>query len=342
MRIIKKDLKQGVFLQAERPDDLWVLAGVITPGDEVRGYTERKVRIGDGQESKAKVTRKRVFLAVRVEKTEYDGTSLRVLGTISNGPDDIPRGEHHSFVLEPGSEITIHKAEWPSYQLRKLEEAKKEDAAILVALFDREEARFYGVTRRGVEELSRLKGDVPKKGLDEKKTANFYKEIVAQIQEYLSRGYRHVVAGAPAFWKEYVEKELPAEVKKVTVLTTISAVEKTAIRELLARPEVAKLLRESSTLREMALVESALEALGKERLAYGEADVKEAVDAGNASAVIVTEAEIVKRRDNGRYAELEALLRAAERTRAEVHVLASEEAESKIGPLGGVVAKKRW
>jgi stalled ribosome rescue protein Dom34 len=139
-----------------------------------------------------------------------------------------------------------------------------------------------------------------------------------------------------------LQKELPPELKKVTVVTTISAVERTAIRELLARPEVAKLLAESSTMRELQLVEDALAALAKEKLAYGTKEVREAIETGNAAHVLLTENEIVKRRENGTFHKLEQLLKMGEQTKAAVHVLSSEEGQNKIDPLGGLVALKRW
>ncbi len=346
MRIIQERRKEGVIrLSVENGDDLWVLKSVIAPGDTVSGSTERKIRIGNAREEKSSVVRKRVRLTITVEKTEYssDGGTLRVLGTITDGPDDVPRGEHHSFVLEPGSEISIKKHSWPTYLWEKLEAATKLDASILVLLFDREEAKLYSVTRRGVEELARLKGKVAKKDFSDQQTKNFYQELVTLLQEHDKRkAYAHIVCGAPAFWKEYLEKELPEELKRKTVMTTISAVERTAIRELLARPEVAKLLAESATLRELQLAEEALEALGKERLAYGPPEVREAVESGNVAKLLVTENEIAKAREEERFSRLESLLRSAEQTRAEVHVLSSDEAQAKIDPFGGVVAMRRW
>jgi stalled ribosome rescue protein Dom34 len=139
-----------------------------------------------------------------------------------------------------------------------------------------------------------------------------------------------------------LEKELPAELRRKTVLTTISAVERTAIRELLARPEVAKLLRENSTMREMGLVEEALAALGKGRLAYGLPEIEDVALQGNVAAIIITENAIAKARNEGHAHRLEALLRQCETTRGEVHVLGSDEAMGKIDGLGGVVAMKRW
>lgn len=343
MRIIKKEVKQGkIRVRIENKDDLWTLKSIIEQGDTIRGSTERKIKVGSGEKTTA--IRRRVTLSIAVEKSEYaaDGSSLRVLGTITDGPDDVARGEHHSFILSPDEEVTIGKQAWPGYLLQKLEEARKEEKRLLVILFDREEARFFGVSKQGIAELVRLKGEVAKKGLDEQKQGSFYKEIVQQAEEYVQRGYEHVVAGAPAFWKEYLQKELPPELQKVTVVTTISAVEKTAIRELLKRPEVAKLLAESATMRELALVEKAMTALGHEKLAYGWEEVAHDVAEGNILEALVTESTIAKSREEGTFERLERILTAAEDVNAAVHVLSSDEAMGKIDPLGGLVSVKRW
>lgn len=345
MRILKSDWKAGsVTLLAEGPDDLWALSGILEPGDTLTGSTERKMKVG-GSDEKSSVARRRMTLTVTVEKVEYDGAQLRALGVITDGPDDVPRGDHHSFALEQGSQVTVTKTQWPSYVRRRLEESTRADSGILVLLFDREDARLYAVTRRGVDELLRLKGAVAKKGLEEKGVTNFYAEIVASLKEHDARHrFASIVAGAPGFWREYLERELPPELKGKTVFTTISAVEKTAIRELVARPEVAKLLRENATLRELAIVEEALVALAKGTLAYGAAEVAAAVDQGNVAALLVSEAAIRAARAKGaEHAQrLEALMRGAEATRAEVHVIASDEPAAKLDGLGGVAALKRW
>lgn len=344
MRIITKNLKEGVVkVRIDSPDDLWTLKSVIEPGDLLRGSTERKVKIGSGREEKATIARKRMTLTVRVEKTEYaeDGSSLRALGLITDGPEDVPRGEHHSFGLEPGEEIAIQKDRWPAHLVRKLEESTQLDAQVLVVLFDREEAKFFSVTKRGISEIAQIKGQVAKKANDERQLKNFYQEIVEELERHGAK-HAHIVAGAPAFWKEYLERELPAPLKQKTVMTTISAVEKTAIRELLDRPEVAKLLKESSTLREMAVAEEALGALGKDRLAYGWDEVEAGVVAGNVGVLIVTETLIARSRQDGRIARLETILESCEAARGEIRILANDEAMRKIDALGGIVGIRRW
>lgn len=337
---LKKDLRHGIVRATiESADDLWVLRSVITPGDSVSGMTERKLKLS-GREEKSSAVRKRMRLTITVEKTEYasETGSLRVLGTITEGPEDVPRGEHHSFILEPGCDVTIRKETWPHYQVRRLEEARREPP-LLVLLFDREEAKLYGVSRRGVEELARLKGSVAKKGM-EQKTKDFYGELVAALEERAAN-YEHIICAAPAFWREYLERALPDELRKKSVFTTISAVDKTAIREILARPEVKKLLEQSTALRELELVEEAMKALAKEKLAYGFEEVKQRVNEGNVSTLIVTERYLSSARQEGGLESVEQVLRSCEETKGRIHILMSEAAE-QVDPLGGIVGILRW
>lgn len=336
MHLIKLDRKAGtVRLRLDSPDDLWTLRRVITPGDTIRAPTERKLKVGSGKEEKSQVTRKRMVLTITVEKVDYaeDGSALRTLGTIVDGPEEVPRGEHHSFALEPGLELTIKKESWHEYQLKRLREATTRDRPILVMLFDREEARLYSVTRRGIEEIATVRGSVAKKAEAKTEVKDFYREIVGVLQERAAE-YDHIVAGAPAFWREYLEQAMPDEMRSKTVFTTISAVQKTAIREMLGRPEVQRLIKENSTLRESALVAEALEALQKERLAYGVAEVREALEQGNGAKLLVTEDCLAQRTD-----EVEPLLAIAEQSRCEVTILAEG---GEVGGLGGIVVLRRW
>ena len=63
-----------------------------------------------------------------------------------------------------------------------------------------------------------LKGDVAKKDVEEKK-GNFYKEIITQLTAYDSKyAFTSIVLASPAFWKEYLLKELDDDKlrKKIT------------------------------------------------------------------------------------------------------------------------------
>lgn len=343
MRITKQDLKHGIIrVQLENPDDLWDIQSVLEPGDEVRSSTERKIKLGSSDE-KTRVIKKRVTLTIRVDKIDFAGEEVRVLGPIIDGPDDMPRGSAHSFSLTEGTEITIKKLEWAGYQRARLEEATKARRQVLIVLFDRERALYLAVSGRRVENLLELKGTVNKKGLDEQTKSTFYQDIVAHTQEYWTRlKPAGIVYASPAFWHEYVKKHLPAELKKHVVFTTISDIDRTAVHELVKRPELQNVLKDNRATMELGYVEEIHAALAHDKLAYGDKDVTEAISAGNIKGVYVTESRIRKAREQENFGALERAMKAAEKTGGAVHIISSDEACQKLDGLGGFVAIQRW
>jgi len=283
MRLLKQDYKHGeVRLQIEDQDDLWYLSSVLEPGDRLKGSTERKIKLG-GSEDKSKVIKRRVTLTIRVDKTDYTGEDLRALGSIIDGPDDMPRGSGHSFTLMAGDDVTIAKDEWPNYMRERLEESSKARRAVIAAMYDREQANVLLVTGRGVQELLTLKGDVSKKGLDDHKQGSFYAELVKELETLVQRyAPRAVILASPAFWQEYMKQHLTPALAKISVFTTVSDSDKTAMKELLARPEVKSLLQDARATQELGYVEEIMSALSRDRLAYGDADVKEALASAGA------------------------------------------------------------
>ncbi|PIY60137.1 mRNA surveillance protein Pelota, partial [Candidatus Woesearchaeota archaeon CG_4_10_14_0_8_um_filter_47_5] len=147
MKILSKNMKKGhVVLQVETLDDLWYLSELIEKGDIVKGKTVRKIKLGKETDRDAKVVKKTVFLSIRVAGTEFHEFSdvLRVGGTVTEGPDDVARGTHHTFSLSPGSAITLEKPKWYEFHLQKLEDARKADAPqLIVCAHDRSEAVFF-------------------------------------------------------------------------------------------------------------------------------------------------------------------------------------------------------
>ena len=92
MHILKHDRKQGfLHLKADAPEDLWLLSRLINPGDTVRGSTERKLKIGGEDARNQKIVRKKMTLTLTTEKAVYEHDALRLLGTITDGPDDVAR-----------------------------------------------------------------------------------------------------------------------------------------------------------------------------------------------------------------------------------------------------------
>lgn len=346
MKIIHSDFKQGeVKLRISSLNDLWYLSHIIDKEDIVKASTERKIIIGNKETEKARTIRKKVFLAIRVEKLEFqkNSSNLRISGVITEAPEDMPKGDYHTINVEENSIITIVKNKWLNFQIDKLKEAATIlTSKILITIFDREEAIFALLKTRGHEILSRIKGDVTKKGFEEKK-GNFYKEIVKSLQEYDKRyGLDNIIVASPSFWKEYLMKEVPEELKKKIILAGCSHVEETAIDEVLKRPELKTVLEKDKTSKELKLVDELLEGIAKKNAFYGFKEAKEKLSIGNVEKLLVTDTLIQKYREEGNYEQLDELMKQCENLKANVNIISSEEASRKIDGLGGIAGILRW
>ncbi|MFH1849388.1 MAG: mRNA surveillance protein pelota [archaeon] len=344
MHILDQNVRKGhVKLRVENLDDLWYLSQIVDPGDRVGGRTERKIRIGSSEDRKTQVVKKIVNITILVEKAEFHKHSdtLRISGTIADGPEDVARGTHHTFNVCENTTITITKEEWLQYQLQKLKEAASDKGPkILICIFDRENALFALNKKYGYEFLTELRGAVAKKDYDVK-ASDFYSEIAKALGDYDRRlGPDRIVIASPAFWKDYLFDSLTDELKKKSISATCSSVGRAAIGEILRRPELQTLLKEERISQETNLVEDLLLAVSNDIAAYGRADVSEAGAAGAVKILLVTDAQI---QDPAGRAELDQLMKGVERSKGQVHIIGTEhEAGKKLAGLGGVGAILRY
>ncbi|MFH1589788.1 MAG: mRNA surveillance protein pelota [archaeon] len=347
MKILKKDLKkQEVTLKIENLDDLWTLSQIIEPEDVVKGRTERKIKIGDSSDRNMKVVRKTMFLSIKVEKIEVSSDSkiLKILGVITECPDEVAKGNHHSFNLEINSIFTIIKSNWLNFQLEKLKEATKATPLnILLVVFDREEAYFAKLKGQGYELLGKISGDVQKK--EEKHFAkdDFYKEISIKIAEYdKTNNIKNIIIASPSFWKENLLKALPDNQRKKTTAASVSHSGERAITELLKRDELQKVLEQNRGVQELRLVDKLLENISKDTACYGLKETKECIKNGAVSELYVSYAFLQKAKEKNNYKELEKTMLECEQMKGKIHIIGSEEAKKSLDSLSGIAGILRW
>lgn len=347
MLAVKKNFKQGlVTLKITLLDDLWYLSHIISPGDLLTAKTERKLKIGDSSQGNVRVVRKTMTLKILVETVEFSdsGDQLRVNGLVQEGPDDVPKGVHHAFGLSLNDSCTLIKTEWPSFLRKKLDEAITNAAhKILFVLFDRKQALFALVRQQGIEYLADIHSDAEKKQYSTSSTDSIYELIVKQLEQYQKvYGVAGIVAASPAFWKTNLQKILPLSLKEKIVFITTNLVDKSSIPKLLNRPELSQLLADQRLQKEESFLAEVLEFLSKDMLAYGFADVQQAINIGAAAKVGVSENFVLSSRQKGTYTYLDKMLKQADKTQSEVSFLSSQEVCKTIDGLGGIVALLRW
>ena len=345
MDIVQADFKKGfVKLRITDPEDLWYLSHLIDPGDFVKGKTTRKIKIGEGEN--AKVAKKVYVLKIEAETIDYSNEVLRVNGRIREGPEELPKDSFQAIPLEQNSEFILEKVQWLEYQKQKLEESAQKKYNYLLCIFDREEALFALTKSFGYEVLLQLKGDVPKKVKTVEVKQDFQQGIIKALDVYSGRySPEAIILASPAFYKEDLFKKInQPDLKKKIILANCSDVSESSLFEILKKPELELTLKSSRTRKENKIVEELLSEISQNRLAaYGWNEVKNAIDAGAVSKLLVTDDYIQRRRASNEYTELDLYLKQIDTLKGEIHIISSEhESGRKLMGLGGIAAILRY
>lgn len=117
--------KKTARLKVETVLDLWHLENIIEKGDLVTGRTPRTIFV-QREEKKEKVKKKLVVLTIRVEKKQFHrhANMLRISGKITEAPEEVQLGSHHTIEVGPGKFLTLEKHVWKPEQIDRLERAK--------------------------------------------------------------------------------------------------------------------------------------------------------------------------------------------------------------------------
>ncbi len=350
MKVLVRDYKKSfVKLKIENMDDLWYLTYLIEKGDKIKAFTFRKIKLGKDDERNSKVIKKPVVISLDVEKIEFAKYSnvLRVSGIISEAPEDIPLGSHHTIGLEENSEFSLQKNKFLKYQIEKLEESAAESKdKIMVCVHDREEAYFALLKKYGFELLTEIKGNVTKKADIKAESSDFFKTIKETIIEYDTRHkYTSIIIASPGFWKDYIQKQITEQdLKKKVFYATCSSVGINGINEVIRRPEVQTVLKKEKFAKEMEKVEELLAEISKQgKSEYGIKKIKEAIEMGAVSELLLTDNFIQKKRQEDKFEDIEKIMKAVEVINGDIHIISSEhEGGRKLDGLGGIAALLRY
>ncbi len=338
MKILLKNLHEGIVkLRITSLDDIWYLSHIIEEGDLVRGRTTRKIKIGEDS------VKKSYFMEIKTEKTEYSETTLRVSGTITEGPEEVALGVHQSFSLQEGDEITIKKNKWPVHILDKLHEAEKEKSDILICTVDREGASIAILKPKGYQIISTLKGNAEKKAY-KSETKDFFAEFVSKLSEYVQK-YKSskAVIASPAIWHKNIKEKLDSEMNKLCTVIDAGGGEN-SIEEVLKSENLVRILKDERITKEINLVETLLKEIsvsGKSE--YGLKYVASAVNAGAVEVLLVTDKFLHKKRQSNTFQEIDDLMKNTEKMNGKIFIISTDhEAGKKLEGIGGIGAILRY
>ncbi len=348
MHILTADFKKGYAkLKIETLDDLWHLSQILHKNDLVKGRSYRKIKLG-GTEEKSASVKKPIIIRLKTEKIEFDKyqQSLRINGTVTEGPEDVPHGSYHTLNVEPDTTLEIQKDTFLDFEVRHIQEASKEKGSkILLCTLEREEAYFALLKKYGYDYLGEVKGEVEKKYNKETIRSDFYEEVIKILEGYAERMHlEKIIIGSPAFWKDEIYKRLPAGLKSKVILASCHSTGPSGINELLKRDEVKQALHDERISKEVALVEELLKAIAKnEPCVYGFYEVLEAAPSGAVQNLLLTDSFIRKKMHEENYEELNKIMKTVEQHKGFICIISSDhEAGEKLDGLGGIAALLRY
>jgi len=346
VRLLHRDASTGLHrLRLETPSDLWRIARLVRPGDLVGASTTRRDPEAPPDVAGAERSRRRVFLTVRAEQVEFHGFSkhVRVTGPIVEGPFDL--GRHHTLDLAEGDDVAVTKPAWTAGDRTILEEGldRKGDPTILVAAVDWGDSSIVRLRGRSVEPVVDLRRTLAGKryegGQAEKDRGAYIAELTGLLRREGAEATAVVIAG-PGFLKEELihrlSEEDPAIARKSRVYPT-SESGRVGVDELLKSGRATEVLRGSVAAEEAEVVERLVRALaGGTRAAIGPGEVAEAVDAGAAETVLVSESLLPD-------ASIAPVLDRARAAHVRLFVVRDEgEAGRKLTALGRIGALLRY
>lgn len=346
MRLLSRDPVTGLLrLRLETPSDLWRLARLVKPGERVGASTTRRDPEAPLEVAGADRVRRRVFLVIRAEQVEFHGFSkhVRLTGPIVEGPFDI--GRHHTLDLAEADDVALEKPTLSPAEQSILDEglSRKGDPAILVAAVDWGDSSIVRLRGRAVEPVADLRRTIAGKrfepGQGARDRAAYLDEVRSVIEREATEASAVVIAG-PGFLKEELLRQITAKspglAKRVRVYPT-SESGRVGIDELLRSGRATEVLRGTVAAEEAEVVERLVKALATgTRAAVGLDEVREAVEAGAAETILVSE-ELVPD------PTVAAVLERTPHSRARLFVVRSDgEAGKRLAGLGRIGAILRY
>ena len=343
MRLLDQNPVNGsVRIQIETEDDIWHLFNVLDTGDILTASTTRRDEKATDKIRAERAEKKRMTLCVRAEKMEFSDSDLRlrILGTITDGPQDI--GQHHTLIFEVGETLTITKEKWRETQIERLRKAvfeSRRPMAVFVSL-DQDDATIAALRQFGLKEAATIRSMRSGKQYQEKEAASgYHDEIISKLAPMLEEGMPLVLLG-PGFEKEqlaeYGKRARPDIFSKVYVHHTGQS-GMPGINELMKKGMGAEILRESRVAVEMESVEKLMEEIGRDGLAtYGPKHVEETAKAGAVETLLILDS-LIREKDH------DAVVRDTEAQKGNVIIVSERhDAGRQLAALGGIAAILRY
>lgn len=338
MKFLAKNIK-GNFIKVkiENIDDLWWLNNLIEEGDLIKTKTYRRKKMEDVGKSE----REPVFLKISVEKSEFNGKMIHVIGKIVESSDeDVPLHSYHSFNLSVDDIVAIEK-NFNDYHIEILKECEKGNflRQILIVVIDEGTANI-ALLKDVKAEYFEISGNIGGKrninGRDKRK-ADFYKNVLNFIKKFSV--YR-IIIGGPGFEKEnFYEflKENDKEISRICIIENTGSGGVNGIKEIIGRSK--HLIKEMNVVEDAKFVSQLMYEISRDGLyCYSLGDVQTALNYGAIDVLLLTNKFFNEHRK-----ECMEIIKEVKNKGGRIHITDSEnEAGMQLDALGGIAGLLRF
>ena len=338
---IRDSADKTKIITVEEDDDLWYLSNILAPSDEIRMTVMRRVERKQDMNRSKETERKPARLTIRIESTGFQefSKSLRVLGVVVEGPEDI-MGDHQSFNISQGETLEIVKKEWSEREKQFLEESSggSSGGTIFVTLDD-ETAEVFLSRSYGNQRIARIESGKSGKMYEGNYSEEaYFSRIYDVLKNYSGRGNSVVITGEGFSPQKFEAFLLPNRNQFAWIecfQTTRS--DEGSIFELLTGEGNSRALEKLRLSKDAKFVENFKMHLKKDNLAtYGVEQVRKATSMGAVDMLLITDTEF--RKDS-----IREILRVADGYKTRIHILSSSAEPGKlIQSFGGICAILRY
>ena len=269
----------------DNDEDLWILYNLIAKGDYLKTAMFRKVQHESGG-GKVSSTKKKLIITIKIEEIEYcqEDDIIRIKGKNTSENEYISIGQFQTAEISKGSFFTLFKYYWDDIHIETLKNATDKTITSDVAAIIMEEgiAHLYFINNNQTVLHGKINQSIPKKrnGSTQynKSKKNFFTKILNNlVKEINFENCKCVIIASPGFTKDEFGNFMIDEINNnLKVYQTIknnlskiiychsSSGYKQSLEEILSKPEIKKLIKDTKCIEENTIMEKFNEILGTE------------------------------------------------------------------------------
>ena len=269
-----------VHLIVDNTEDLWALYNIMAVGDCIKLATFRKVQHETG--SKVTSTKKKIIITLRIEELEYSPEAIRFKGKNVSQNEYIAIGQYQTDEIGVNSFFSLYKSYWDDIHLETLKSVTdvtitSEIAAILM---ENDIAHLFYISNKQTVTKGKITQTIPKKRNgstkhDKGKEAFFEKILNQFVKQINFENTKVLIIASPGFtkddFKKYMEEKIESNGKewhdlknnlKKIIFTHSSSGFKHSLEEILAKPDIKRLIKDTKCIDDVAIMERFNEILG--------------------------------------------------------------------------------